>query len=105
MIDFSTPILDLDGTPAKNEAGKDTTLGSLAVAALLAVLPEDRTEPAEQRARRGWLAQKIHDAPEPIELTAEQVAQLKALIGKVFGPLAVMRAWALLDPASVPKEA
>jgi hypothetical protein len=107
MIDFSTAITDLGGKPAKDEGGNDATLRDVAVKALLVILPEGPGAPQvkpDERAKRGWLAQKIHDAQEPLELKAEQVALLKDLIGKLYPPLTVMRAWAILDPATEPKE-
>lgn len=34
-----------------------------------------------------------------LPLSAEDVAMIKMLIGKLYGPLVISRAWPLLDPA------
>jgi len=46
------------------------------------------------------LALRLHKASET-ELTAQDIALLKNLIAKVYDPLVVGQAWAILDPASV----
>lgn len=95
-IDFSAPILDLDGKPIEG----DLTLGSLSVNALLATLM-DHGQPEQlsgtEKVRQAVLAQKIH-SEKTIDLQAEDVALLKDRIGRSYAPLAVMQAWQLLDP-------
>lgn len=98
-INFSELILNLDGETIPDEKGESTTLGKLAVGALLTVLPEhgqpEQISPVD-KCRYGKLAQDIY-ASQTVDLKVEDIALLKDRIGKAYPPLAVMRAWDLLD--------
>jgi len=104
-IDFTAPMVDLDGNPFTNDKGQPVgaTLGSVAENALLAAYPDEGSLPGEEKVKRFVLARKIHEAKN-VELSAEDVALIKKLIAKDFaGSLVTGEAWSLLDPASVPK--
>lgn len=94
-INFSAPILDLDGTPM-TEDGKPVSLSTLACRALLAVFPDEQALGGDTKINRYRIALKVNEGGEQ-ELIAEDVASLKALIGKAYGPLAVGRAYAILE--------
>lgn len=108
QIDFSAPINGLDGQPIRESAGSDrpATLGSIAIAALLTPLPapvgfgQQPGQPEQldalKKVEHATLAQAIHGAGQ-LDLTVEQVASLKDRIGRMFDPLVVMRAFALLE--------
>jgi len=101
MIDFGEQLTGLDGKGLVEKANGhevELTLSLVAINALLAMLPEEHALPATDKVRRFVIATK---AVGQAELTAEEIAIVKACIGRAYGPLVVARAWQLLDPASV----
>lgn len=112
---LQTPLHFLDGKPlveavktGTDETGKDIieqrpiTLAGIAVNALLAQHEDERALAGADKVKRYKLAQKIHDAAGEMDVTAEDVALLKTLIGKTYPPLLVGLAWQILeaDPAA-----
>lgn len=107
-IDMTTELHDEGGTPAKDvfNQGKDDplclhcpslTLGHAISHALFATLPEERDLSAEQKWARGALAMRIKD-DKAATLTADEVAVIKRLLGKLYGPIVVMQTYPILDP-------
>jgi hypothetical protein len=107
--DFSAKILDFNNKPVIDDAvcpadtsGKrpcatEVTLGDVSVRALMAVAPDEQNLAGEEKFKRFVLAMKIKDGGE-VALSAEDIALLKKLIGKIYAPLVVGRAFPLLDP-------
>lgn len=93
-IDLSTTILDLDKKPIK-DGEKDFTLATACCNALLT--PEQGETSGEEKVKRFRLAEKVYDGGEQ-ELSVDDVALLKKLIGKIYPPLVVGRAFEILDP-------
>ncbi|MER9188288.1 hypothetical protein [Mesorhizobium australicum] len=88
-IDFSQPILDLD------DAETGLTLGSAAIQAMMTPMRDDENMQASEKVRLFELSLKIKGNSK-IDLPVEDVAFVKARIGKVFAPLVVGRAHAML---------
>jgi hypothetical protein len=120
-IDFSAALLDLKGVQLRSEnfmplmngavhakhplsgnplfertQSEPVTLRSICVDALLANYPDEQGLTGSKKMERFKLADRISSGG--TELKAEELAELKALIAKGFGVLAVGRAYALLDP-------
>ncbi len=93
-IDLSTIITDLAGEAVK-DGEKDLTLSTVCISALLT--PEQGEQPATEKVSRFHLAEKVYDSGEQ-DLSVDDVALLKKLIGKLYPPLVVGRAFAVLDP-------
>lgn len=89
---FDAVLLDLDNQPFSDNA----TLKSICIAGLVTPTPDDNQQPATEKVRLFTLAQKIH-AGGVIDVTAEEIADLKARIGKNFHTLVVGRAFQMLD--------
>lgn len=102
-IDFSQPIVDENGKPVpidpKQESLGVVTLKFAAIHALTGLYDDEKGLQPEKKFERGMLAQKISESDKPIQLTAEQVAMIKQLIGKAYGPWVIAKAWPMLDPA------
>lgn len=94
-VDFSKLILDLEGKPDTS----NTTLGNIACTALTALAPDDQQMAAEEKVKRFKLAMTVVKSGEQ-DITPEEFTMLKGLIGKLFGPLAVGRAYEILDDAA-----
>ena len=101
--DFTAPILDFDNTPASAcpasdpGCGKVLTLSDVAIASLMGTFPDERDLSGEEKIKRFGLAMRIRNAKD-ISLTAEEIALLKKIIGRSYGPLVVGRAYPMIDP-------
>jgi hypothetical protein len=100
-VDFSAPILNMQGNePLEFRDGK-LTLGDCAIEALIGTLVEANGQPEQlagmDKNRNALLAMKIAEAKEPIEISIEDAGLLKERIGRFWNPLPVARAWALLE--------
>lgn len=113
MIDMTTVLFDENGKPTRDVAGirrvedlttaPELTLGRAVMHALFAAFPDEGELPAEEKWARGLLAMKVKDDP-AAELTVEQIAKIKRLVGKLYGGLIIMQAFPLLDPSAKPPE-
>jgi hypothetical protein len=93
-ISLSTPITDLRGTPIRN-GEIDLVLSEVCITALLA--PDQAEEPAEDKVKRYKLAVKCSNGKDP-DFSAEDIVLLKKLVGKIYAPLVVGKAFEILDP-------
>lgn len=107
-INFSAPILNFDGeavmeTDEKGKPleGKPLTLSTISVNALVMPLPDGRGQQEHldgaAKVRHACLAETIFKSTAPIDLKVEDIALIKERIGRGYGPLVVMRCWALLE--------
>lgn len=78
------------------------TLRSVLCNALMGQYEDEKALNGEEKVLRWKLAQKVHSEDEP-DLTVEDVALVKKLVGKAYGPVVVGPALTLLDPVSVPE--
>ena len=91
-INFNQLIKNIQG-----EEIKDLTLKTVSVEALLATFSDEQSLSGEEKAKRYVLATRIYANPEELDLTVEEVAKIKQLIGKGYGPLIVGQAWDMLE--------
>lgn len=104
-IDFTAPLLRLDGKPMRASDAKDApvmTLGDAAVGALEAVTEEDRNTAGIDKFKRDQLARKVFEKRDAV-LTVEEIALIKDRIGKVYAPSVIGAAWPMLDPSLIDK--
>lgn len=107
-VDFSKPLKGLDGeplrVPAESGEGLEVmTLGLMSINVLLTTLIDQRTGQVEtvspaDKVRFAKLAQDIYGSTKPIDISVDDVSLLKERIGRAGSPLAVARAWEILDP-------
>lgn len=112
--DFTKKILDEDGKPftvcieqkkgAPNECVReeDLTLGRAARNALGVSYPDEQGISGDEKYHRAEVSQAIVGATE-LKLKAEDVALIKRLIAKFYGPRVVFQAWRELDPPAEKK--
>jgi len=79
------------------ETVQDLTLKLIAVRALLNIKEDDRTK-AEEKYKRGKLAERIMESKDAVDLSAEEISMLKDLIGNSFAPQIVFKSFEMLDP-------
>lgn len=110
VIPWDTIITDIDGTEMidsiTQEANPLKKAGKLTLAiacrhALTIIVPSRSGEDVPQNKKFEWacLATDIYKGEAPT-LDAETITELKERIAKLYGPVVVMRAYYLLDPAT-----
>lgn len=105
-VDFSAVLTDIDGAPIPDcPSGTNCaerpplTLGRLAMNVLTATYPDEKTLSGEDKFKRGELALRVYKGGK-VNLSVEDIAEIKGLVAKAYGPLIVRKAWPLLDPGS-----
>lgn len=108
-ISVTQQLMELDGTPMITGKVVCQTCGqavsepepmTVRLAAVRALSVTFRDEPSvqgEERVKRFHLAFKITDEDEP-NLTIEEIALIKKLVGKMGPNVVAGRMWAILDP-------
>lgn len=94
-LNITQPIKSLDGTPIKDDQNQELTLKVVLVNALLTQNEEKLT--GEEKYKRYSLSKKIYESDEEVELSIEEVAQLKRLIGDLYPPLVVGQVFDILE--------
>ena len=97
-VNLSAVITSYDGKPMKDggESDKDATLQSVCFGAMTAVLDGDNAMTGEEKMRAYKLTQKLVEGGE-VELSAEEITELKKRINKAYHFLVVGRAFELLE--------
>lgn len=97
QIDFSTVLRALDGNPLR-EGNRDVTLGMVAVNCLLMNFPDEVKLSGEDKFKRGKLAERIYEKAD-VEITVEEAALMKMLIGKGGATWVVTQAYSAIEAA------
>lgn len=106
-INVKATINDYDDKPMhkddKDKSKGHMLLGNMAVTALNAQLQDEAKLEAEKKIHRAVLSQDIHNAMKDesdgfVDLPSEDVALIKEIMGKIYPPLSLMRAYDLIDP-------
>lgn len=97
-IDFDALMKDFQNKVI-SEGGKNTTLAAVACTALSAQFADEANLAADEKYRRYKLGCKLADGG-AVDLSVDEIAMLKKLIGRAFSPLIVGRSFDVLDPPS-----
>jgi hypothetical protein len=88
-----TPHKDfVDGRTTEN----DLTLKTAIVNSLTAIYNDEKPN-GEESFKRGQLAHRVYKTEHELDLSAENIADIKRLIGKYYGPAIVFAAWTILE--------
>ena len=106
-IDFSTILHNIEGEPFLDDVAMQSnggtkvelTLGRAASNPLLMTNPKGGDVNGKEKFDRSMLAVRVYGG-DTVDLKAEEVTKLKTLIGDLYSPLVVYRAWQVLDPAT-----
>lgn len=107
IIDFGATIHNIKGEPMEDETGP-VTLGRITTNALLADYPDEHdqrgasTLNGEQKAKRFKLA-LLATTEAPADVSVEDMAEIKKLVPKAYGPLVVGRVFDILEANKVVK--
>lgn len=108
LIPWDTVITDIDGTELKDSIAQQNnptkeapalTLGLTCRHSLTMIDVRDDKITSAKKFEYGSLALDIYKG-EVKTLPAEKISELKELIGKLYGPVVVLRAHLLLDPST-----
>ena len=78
-------------------ADKVANLGRVVKTALYTIFPDEQQLSGEDKYKRAELAQALTGAKD-IKPKAEEIALMKKLVAKLYGPIVVYQAWRELDP-------
>lgn len=96
-IDLRYELKDINGNVYTNENQVAATLKSILIGALLAVYRGEENLSGEEKFARWNLAVRINDADEAVDMTVEEVAKVKTLIGKAYNTVIVGQVWQQLE--------
>lgn len=104
-VNVRTELQGYNGKPIAipGEDGTNWTLARACCEALTAIFGDEQDIKGDEKLTRYLLASKIHNAVDEVEgngsvdLKAEDVALLKRLVAKLFGPNIVGPAWQALE--------
>jgi hypothetical protein len=97
-VDFGKKLITLDGSIVRKSPNSDdpATLREISIESLMTMADDEKNLSGDDKVKRYYLALKIKDAQE-IDITVEEAALLKKLIGRAYGPLIVGQAWEMLE--------
>lgn len=82
---FDKVATQFDGTPWKDEKGKDLTVAVLAVNALGGTFDDERGLSQQEKCKRTLLAERIYSTgATPTEIEADELALIKTLVAKSY---------------------
>lgn len=94
---LDAPLVNIDGkTPMTDATGAALTFKVICSLALIQATDKE----GEQKYKAFALAVKLETAVDSVELSAEEVARLKRLIGELMPPIVVGRMYDLLEQAT-----
>lgn len=97
IINFEQKLKTIDGKNLILPNSQDGTLKYFACEALQLTFQDERDLDPNKKCLRWLLATRIYANPTKIDLTVEEIAEIKKLIGKAYGPLVVGQAFLILE--------
>lgn len=94
---FGKVLMDEQDKEIKGADNKPFTLKAACFQSLGATFPDEQNLSGEDKFKRFELYQKIKSTPDPVDLTAEEVALLKKLVGKGYGSIIMGQCWMALE--------
>ncbi len=107
-IDMTKTIKNLIGVDLENPESKlpkkePLTMKIVCTNSLLTQTQDDQNINGNEKAKRFELAMRVYTEKE-IDLDIDELKMIKDLIGKIYGPLVVGRAYQILDPKQKPSD-
>lgn len=96
-IDFGKGLFDLDGKAINDKDGNPANLKGVVIESLLATFKDEQGLAGIEKLKRWELAIKIKNEPGVCDITVEEAALIKGLIGKAYGTLVVGQTWKMLE--------
>lgn len=99
QIDFTATLVSLDGKSLQSESGDTLLLGDVVTNALINQYSDENPSGVE-KVKRWSIAKRVFGRAD-ISLTADDIALIKNLVAKAYGPIVVGQVWSIIDPESV----
>src|ERR1017187_2495924 len=96
-IDVSKVLMSIRNEPLKINADTDATLKWAIVESLMGAVPKEDIDTTEKM-KRFKLSQKIESAEKEVDISVEDVAKIKEVVGKFFPINVVGAVFSILDP-------
>jgi hypothetical protein len=98
-VDFSKELIDLDGKTVDSSATDKTpaTVRKVVCGALIASYPDEANLNPEEKVKRWNLALRVQKELDPIDFKTDEIALMKKLVGKAYGPMIVGQVWEVLE--------
>lgn len=98
-VDFSTVLLDMEGKSIDASATDKSpaTVRKVVVGALIASYADEQNLGGDEKVKRWNLALKIQKEADPIDFKSDEIALMKKLVGKAYGPMIVGQVWEALE--------
>ena len=96
QVNFSKVLCDVEKKAIK-DGETEFTLRRACVNALVSETQESQKDSGEDKVKRWKLANRIADAVEEIEVTAEEIALIKKKLNDVYATLIVGQAYGMLE--------
>jgi len=106
-INVKATINDYDDIPMPKDKDDESKgfqmLGNMMITALNAQFKSEVNLTADKKIHRGFLSQDIHNAMKEkadgnVDLPSEDITEIKDVLGKLYPPLSLMKAYGLIDP-------
>lgn len=97
-VKFNQKVYGVDGTPLKADKGRDLTLKDVCISSILGpagTRPDEDTD--EKKYHRFQIYKKIKDGKDEVDLTANEIVDLKKAIGKHQPSLVMGQCWDYLE--------
>ncbi len=94
--DFGEILRDLEGAPLRSAPDRNLTLGEACANALLAQYEDDARTSGEEKLKRYKLAGRVYKK-QFSEVSTEEIALMKTLLAKAYGPTVVGPAYEALE--------
>lgn len=95
-LDFSAPLLDIEGNPVELEVGKPSTVATACINALLGNYMDEQGLSGEEKTKRYVLARIVAQRNDPV-LLADEIETIKVLVAKMYSPVICGQVWLMLD--------
>lgn len=93
-FNFEQTLKNFEGQEVKNERNEVVTLKSACLNSVLATFPDEKSITGEEKLKRYNLAKKISKNE---DITIEEIAMTKTLVGKAANPLLVGIIYEILE--------
>ena len=105
LVFLNVMLKDIDGLDLKDDRkDQPLTLKASILSALTANYRGEESLDGVEKLKRWELALKVKNAPDPTELTVEEIVEIKKLISKLFGTVVVGQTYKLLESGGAKKE-
>ena len=103
LVNVNQVLKTIEGEAMKDMVDGQAVDATVKMALINAILSPVQKENGVDKVKKYELAKKIHNSTGLVDLSAEEIALLKKLIGEIYPPITVGQSYGILDPHSEKK--